>query len=95
VLDDDSRYATVPRATHTTPAGREIVYVTRRFLPRGSDLTPLGRVLVGEGDRLDRIASDTLGDPQLWWRVADANDVLNPDDLVRRPGTVLLISTER
>ena len=35
VFDPESRYADLPRATHTTPGGDEINYVTRRFLPLG------------------------------------------------------------
>lgn len=92
MFDPDSRYAAVPTATHETGSGRRIVHVTRRFLPRSTDLVPLGRVLVADGDRLDRIAGDALGDPQAYWRVCDANDAMNPDDLVRRPGAVLLIA---
>lgn len=34
------------------------------------------------GDRLDLLAARAYGDPELWWRIADANPSLAfPDDL--------------
>jgi nucleoid-associated protein YgaU len=39
-------------------------------------------VTVTEGDRLDLIAFRTLGDPEIFWRICDANDAMNPFDLV-------------
>jgi len=91
VFEPDSRYADLPTATHTTVDGRQIVYVTRRFLPRAAALVPIGRVLVTEDDRLDRIAARTLGDPLQYWRICDANEAMNPDELVRRSGSALLV----
>lgn len=47
---------------------------------------------VVEGDQLDQIAYRAYGDPEFWWRIADANtDVLTgfPDDL--KPGMLLRI----
>ena len=37
------------------------------------------------GDRLDLITARTLGDPEQFWRICDANDALDPDDLAE-PG---------
>jgi nucleoid-associated protein YgaU len=39
---------------------------------------------VKQSDRLDLIAARTLGDPLLFWRIADANDAMNPFDLLTR-----------
>lgn len=42
------------------------------------------------GDRLDTIATTALGDPELWWRVADVNpEILYPDSLT--PGMVIRV----
>jgi nucleoid-associated protein YgaU len=41
-------------------------------------------------DRLDLIAARTLGDPLLFWRIADANLALDPFDLVE-PGRALTV----
>ena len=37
---------------------------------------------VGADDRLDVIAGRYLGDPTAFWRIGDANDALDPDELV-------------
>jgi nucleoid-associated protein YgaU len=85
-----SRYYALETATYETPDGREIAYVRRRFLPQGDDLPLLVEVTLTEGDRLDLIAARTLGDAEQFWRVCDANDALNPADLVE-PGRTLRV----
>lgn len=43
-----------------------------------------------ESDRLDRLAARHLGSSLLWWKIMDANPVLqNPADI--RPGTQIRI----
>jgi nucleoid-associated protein YgaU len=44
---------------------------------------------VTDGDRLDLIAHQYLGDARLWWIIADYNDIFFPLDLT--PGAVLRI----
>lgn len=93
MFEPDSRYATLPTATHVEPDGREIVYVTRRFLPRTDRLLAVGRVGVKAGDRLDLLGARALGTPEAWWRLCDANPSLHPEDL-EHPGIELLVATE-
>lgn len=83
-----SRYEAVPDAVHVDAAGREIAYRRLRLLP-----TPRGvqAHLVMEGDRLDLLAFRYLGDPELFWRIADANRVLRAEDLTAEPGARLLL----
>jgi len=76
-----SRYAGIGTATTTLPGQGEVVFLQRRWLPMGSQLTELERHQVGERDRLDLIAARRLGDAEQWWRVADANDALIPAEL--------------
>lgn len=88
-----SRYYGLPTAEREGPDGRAIVYVRRRFLP------PLGRgaVLaehsVIQGDRLDNVTARYLGDPEQFWRVADANTAMRPDELTAedRLGDLIVI----
>ena len=34
-----------------------------------------------QGERLDNITAEYLGDPELFWRVCDANNVIAPEEL--------------
>lgn len=93
MFDPDSRYGKLPTATHVAPDGREIVYVTRRFLPRLDALLPISRVSVADGDRLDLIAARALGDALAWSRLPDANLCEHPDEL-EQPGLPLVVAVE-
>jgi len=93
MFETHSRYAKLPTATHVEPDGRELVYVTRRFLPRPETLMATGRVGLRSGDRLDLVAARALGSAEAWWRLCDANPSLHPDEL-EHPGIELLIATE-
>ncbi|XUL93972.1 hypothetical protein ACQ86D_51295 [Streptomyces galilaeus] len=88
-----SRYHGVEVARYEPPDGGDpIPYVRRRLLPDPAGLTPTGFHTVAEGDRLDRIAAAAFGDPELFWRIADANPVLDPVELTDRPGRRLVIA---
>lgn len=92
-----SRYEGLEVATAVAPDGagglREVRYLRRRPAPPPSTSPPLARHRVAEGDRLDLVSARHLGDPTAFWRVADANDALDPDDLVApaAEGSVLVI----
>ncbi len=88
----NSRYYGLPVLTLTQPAGTQVLYVARRLLPDPATLSQIASYTVRPGDRLDLIAYDQLGDPQLGWRIADAARVLDPDELTQTPGTVLAIT---
>jgi hypothetical protein len=91
MFDSTSRYQALETAMLTAPDGRAVAYKRRRFLPRGADLPLLAEVTVAQGDRLDVVTARALGDPEQYWRVADANDAMNPDELTADPGRVLRI----
>jgi len=86
------RYANLPTLSVTGPDGRIVTYVTRRFLPQGAAMPLLLGVTVTQGDRLDLIAARTLGDPEQFWRICDANDALDPFELTATLGRVLRIA---
>lgn len=77
-----SRYALTEVATITGPDERVTAYLRRRFLPLPERFALLQVHAVVEGDRLDNITAAYLGDPEQFWRVADANRAMRPDDLV-------------
>jgi len=84
-----SRYSTVPDAIFVDRSGREIVYKVLRHIP----LPPVQQGhTVALGERLDRIAFQHYGDPEQYWRIADANLALHPEDLTAEVGRVLGIA---
>jgi len=86
-----SRYYSVDTTVYENEDGRQITYVKRRFLPRGEDLTLLVEVTISEGDRLDLMAHRTLGSSEASWWICDANDAMNPADLLADTGERLRI----
>jgi hypothetical protein len=86
-----SRYYNLLTLQFTGPAGVQVAYKSRRLLPPGDALALLQEVTVTEGDRLDLIAARTLGDPEQFWRVCDANNAMSPFDLTAAIGRVLRV----
>jgi len=68
-----------------------VSYLSRRIIPPTSIYTQTQNYSVVAGDRLDNLAARFLGDPILFWMIADANGAENPDDLTATPGTVIQI----
>jgi hypothetical protein len=82
----NSRYVATPTTPFVDPRGRTILYLRRRFPPHPEDLAVIREVEVEEGQRLDTLAYLYLGDPELSWRICDANRTLNPDEVEARAG---------
>ena len=91
MFTETSRYTHLETAEVTASDGRVIRYARRRFLPDGAAMPTLQEVTVTEGDRLDLITANAMGDPEQYWRVCDANNTMNPADLVAEPGRRLRI----
>jgi hypothetical protein len=87
-----SRYYTTPTAQFTTPEGRKVVYLQRRFIPQASAFATMAEHTVVQGDREDLLASKYLGDPLLSWRLCDANVVLDPAQLTAQAGLRIRIT---
>jgi hypothetical protein len=92
VFSDTSRYRGLPLLRLRDRAGREIVYVARRWVPPPAAFATVGLYTVREGERIDVIADSQIGDPELYWRIADANAALAPDELTARVGRKLRIT---
>jgi hypothetical protein len=60
---------------------REIRYARRRFVPPAEGMTTLVEHFVNQADRLDTVTARYLGDPTQFWRVCDANEVTDPEEL--------------
>ena len=86
-----SRYYAIPTAIWTAADGREIRYLRRRFLPQASLSLVLTEHTVSQGERLDNVTARYLGDPEQFWRLADANNAMKPEDLLAEIGRRLVI----
>jgi len=87
-----SRYSGIATATHTAPGGRPVTYIRRRIIPQPGQLAQVQQHTVTEGERLDVIAAQYLGDPELFWRLCDGNGAMNSDELTATVGRVLRIT---
>ena len=91
-LPPTSRYHGVETTTWTSADGTEVPYLRRRFLPSSSRFALLREHVVLGGDRLDRIAALHIGDPEMFWRLCDANDAMQPDALTAEVGRRLRVT---
>jgi hypothetical protein len=87
-----SRYYNIAQLEHETPEGKKIVYLKRRFVPAASRFQLLQEHSVAEGERLDNITAQYLGDPEQFWRLCDANDAMRPEELTETVGRKLRIT---
>lgn len=84
---------------HTVAIGRlkrsaddpGVPYVLRRFIPQSRDIGIAGEHIIHAGERPDLLAAQLLGDPELYWRIADANVVADPFKLTDTPGERVVI----
>ena len=87
-----SRYFGIDTLTYAAPQGTAVVYIQRRFLPSPDRFQLLQEHSVTEGERLDNIAAQFLGDPTLFWRLCDANSAMRPEELTETIGRKLRIT---
>src|SRR6478672_10942521 len=81
-----SRYYSVATATFLNAARRPIIHLRRRLLPPADRFALLQVHVVTGGERPDTVASTYLGDAEAFWRIADANGVMRPQELTERLG---------
>ena len=77
----NSRYQGIDTGSLTTSDGQVIVYLRRRFVPPPSAFVTIQQHTVTQGERLDNLAAQFLGDPELFWRLCDANGAMRPEEL--------------
>ena len=91
MFEPTSRYYDIETVTMTTDDGREVAYKKRRLLPQGDEMPLLVETTIQQGKRLDHVTARTLGAPEQFWRVCDANNAMNPLELVDEPGKTIRI----
>lgn len=87
-----SRYYNTPTAELETAEGKKIKYLRRRFVPPPERFELLLEHAVSEGDRVDTITAQHLGDPEQFWRLCDANNAIQPEELIKTVGRRLRIT---
>jgi hypothetical protein len=87
-----SRYYSTETTELETADGKRIVYLRRRFVPPPERFELLVEHIVAEGDRLDNITAQYLDDPEQFWRISDANNAMQPDELTATIGRKLRIT---
>jgi len=87
-----SRYYGIPTTTLETPDGRKIAYVRRRFVPPPERFELLLEHVVTQAERLDNITAQYFADPELFWRLCDANGAIRPEELIETIGRRLRIT---
>lgn len=86
-----SRYEGVGTYQATDADGRTVTALRTRAIPP----TPAGYVhTVQAGDRLDLLAYQFYRNPEKFWRIADANPPLDPEELLD-PGRSVLVPPDR
>jgi nucleoid-associated protein YgaU len=88
----NSRYNGQPVLTTVTADGREVSYLARRVVPQPEDFATLETHVVSADDRLDLLSARYQGDPEQWWRLADANGAVRPGELIETPGRRLRVT---
>jgi hypothetical protein len=104
LFDPSSRYFTL-KDLHYAPKKKSIgekshkvitiPYKERRFLPAFDQIEIIQDVTVGAGERLDNISAHTIGDPEQFWHICDANDFMHPLDLTSEQGQRIHIGMQR
>ena len=84
-----SRYERVDEAELTAADGRIIRYKRMRFIPENAGTASY---IVRQGDRPDLAAYNTVGDPEQFWRVCDANNAMRPEELTETVGRQIRIT---
>ena len=88
----NSRYVNNDTAEWTKADGRTVRFVTRRFIPKAENFALLQEHEIQEQDRIDNIAAQYFADPQLYWRICDANNVMDPNELTESAGRRIRIT---
>ncbi|MBE7169309.1 MAG: LysM domain-containing protein [Williamsia sp.] len=87
-----SRYYGIETVTLERPGSNPVSYIRRRFVPAADQFSLLQEHTVTQGERPDHIAYQYLGDPEKFWQLCDANNVVDPDELTREAGEKIRIT---
>jgi|SRR5262249_24088426 len=87
-----SRYFGIETAEVAIADRKTRKFVRRRFISPMEQFALVREHVVVSGDRLDNLAARYLGDPEQFWRICDANNVIDPNELTRKIGARIRIT---
>ena len=87
-----SRYFGLEVKIWESDDGPNKAYVKRRFIAQPENFKVLHQHSVNQNERLDNIAHHYLGDPELFWRICDANAAMHPNELTDEIGKKINIT---
>ena len=90
MFDPNSRYYRMPTFTAAGTHGKTVTLVRLRILPPTAGVTTWQ---VTQADRPDLVAYHFYKDATRFWRIADANEVLDPAESYSVTGTSVQIPT--
>ena len=83
----NSRYSGVALAVlQRRPGEPALAYVRRRFIAARNAMAVAAQHVVSAGERPDTLGALYFADPLLYWRIADANAVIDPHELTDTAG---------
>jgi hypothetical protein len=92
ILPPTSRYHGIGTAVWVPDGDRPVVYLRRRLVPHPERLPTIRFHVVVDKERPDHIAASELGDPELFWRLCDANRAIFAEELVAKLGRRIRIA---
>jgi hypothetical protein len=87
----NSRYYGSAVEQITLGNGTVVSYLSRRIIPAMAIYSQTQSYSVKAGDRVDNLAARYLGDPILFWIIADANGAMDPATVTAEPGTAIVM----
>lgn len=88
----NSRYYGVAVKVIETENQGKVAYVKRRFIAPPENFQLLQEHTVKQGERLDNLTYQYLGDPEQFWRICDANAAMHPNELTNTIGKTIRIT---
>jgi hypothetical protein len=96
MFDSKSRYSDtrVKTLKITLPDARVVAYKEVRMSPPSAATLSTKEMVSLPGERLDQLSARALGDPELFWKICDANLVMDPLTLSMTRPSVFKIPSE-
>lgn len=87
----NSRYYGLPVRTVENADGTKTEFTGRRIIPARSRYRALAHHRTAGDERIDMIAAEGFGDPELYWRICDANGDADPATATTPAGRLVVI----